>query len=264
MLLDCRLRRKQYNRAAATVDAELTPNAAVDPSVATSASNTSKPPLSAATSINNSNSANGGSPSPANTAPPATSGVRFGADVVDSDAKPLRLGNEATKQQSSKFSVYSEAPMLSGAEMEEYSKESLIQSCLAVSVLRGDMIPKSENDSKLHHSYETIIRLVPFTDLLLYDISKDELDATQYEEKIANIPPISVMKVFDGYRSLMLDLEGLGVFPKDHSYKAQDYDEDDATRRRAIVIEAPFPKTFRRSSIGFSLTEQQLQMRYYW
>lgn len=153
--------------------------------------------------------------------------------------------------------------MLSGAEMEEYSKESIVNSFLAVSVLRGDMIPKADGDSKLHHSYETIIRVLPFRDVVLdAAVVRDEIDVAVYDARVATIPPISIMKVFDGYRTLMLDLESMGVFPKDHAHKAQAYDEDDSTRRRAIVIDAPFPKTFRRSSLGINLSEQQLQMRY--
>eukprot|EP01033_Poteriospumella_lacustris_P017323 gene17323-12381_t len=196
------------------------------------------------------------------------SSVRFAADVNDNSDRPaLRLGdaNNASsppRNNSSKFSVYSEAPMLSGAEMEEYSKESFVNSFLAVSVLRGDMIPKTDGDSKLHHSYETIIRVLPFRDVVLdAAVVRDEVDVAVYDARVATIPPISIMKVFDGYRTLMLDLEAMGVFPKDHAHKAQAYDEDDSTRRRSIVIDAPFPKTFRRSSLGINLSEQQLQMR---
>lgn len=188
--------------------------------------------------------------------------VRFAASVHDNSDRPaLRLGDTPNRN-SSKFSVYSEAPMLSGAEMEEYSKESVVSSYLAVSVLRGDMIPKSDGDSKLHHSYETIIRILPFSEVILdASIVRDEVDVAIYNSRIATMPPISIMKVFDAYRTLMLDLESMGVFPKDHAQKAQAFDEDDSTRRRSIVLDAPFPKTFRRSSLGFGLTDSQLQMR---
>lgn len=154
--------------------------------------------------------------------------------------------------------------MLSGAEMEEYSKEAIVASFLAVSVLRGDMIPKSPEDTKTHHSYETIIRVLPWQDVILNDgslLKEDVHDIEAYTTKINGIPAISVAKVFDGYRTLMTDLEALGVFPRDHAHKAEAFNDDDFTRRRAIVIDAAFPKTFRRSSLGFSLTEQQLQMR---
>jgi len=55
--------------------------------------------------------------------------------------------------------------MLSGAELEEYSKE-LIQSeyCVTVSVLRGDiMIPKRLNETRLH---ESIISMLPYKELI--------------------------------------------------------------------------------------------------
>lgn len=265
-VVGCRLRRKQERNA--------------NSNNATVASLPTPPPV--ANNNSNSNSINkSSSPAPSSTSTavvttssPEPSGplggqssVRFAADVNDNSDRPaLRLGDgnnaSPSRNNSSKFSVYSEAPMLSGAEMEEYSKESIVNSFLAVSVLRGDMIPKADGDSKLHHSYETIIRVLPFRDVVLdAAIVRDEVDVAVYENRVATIPPISIMKVFDGYRTLMLDLESMGVFPKDHAHKAQAYDEDDSTRRRSIVIDAPFPKTFRRSSLGISLSDQQLQMR---
>lgn len=224
---------------------------------------------SAATAPSTSTAVVSSSSEPASAGPlGGQSSVRFAADVTDNSDRPaLRLGDanntSPSRNNSSKFSVYSEAPMLSGAEMEEYSKESFVNSFLAVSVLRGDMIPKTDGDTKLHHSYETIIRVLPFRDVVLdAAVVRDEVDVALYDARVATIPPISIMKVFDGYRTLMLDLEAMGVFPKDHAHKAQAYDEDDSTRRRSIVIDAPFPKTFRRSSLGINLSEQQLQMRY--
>jgi hypothetical protein len=149
--------------------------------------------------------------------------------------------------------------MLTGAEMEEYSKENLITPYLAISILRGEMIPKSKEDTKLHHSYETILRLLPYEEVMIDN--KEEVDREQYISLFSTISPITISKVFDGYRTLLQELETCGIFSKDHTTKAQQYNEDEFTRRRAIIIDAAFPKTFRRSSLGMSLTEQQLQMR---
>jgi hypothetical protein len=51
--------------------------------------------------------------------------------------------------------------MYTGKELEEYAKESILPPALAVSILRGEMIPKSRGGeeeegvgSRLHHSYE--------------------------------------------------------------------------------------------------------------
>lgn len=264
---DCRLRRKQErnsNSNNATVANLPTP-----PSFRATNNNGNTSSTAAVAASSTSTAVVSSSSEPASAGPlGGQSSVRFAADVNDNSDRPaLRLGDanntSPPRNNSSKFSVYSEAPMLSGAEMEEYSKESFVNSFLAVSVLRGDMIPKTDGDSKLHHSYETIIRVLPFRDVVLdAAVVRDEVDVAVYDARVATIPPISIMKVFDGYRTLMLDLEAMGVFPKDHAHKAQAYDDDDSTRRRSIVIDAPFPKTFRRSSLGINLSEQQLQMRY--
>lgn len=44
--------------------------------------------------------------------------------------------------------------MYTGAQLAEYAKETIVVPFMAVSVLRGDMIPKHADDSRLHHSYE--------------------------------------------------------------------------------------------------------------
>lgn len=43
---------------------------------------------------------------------------------------------------------------LTTAELGEYSKETYVNGYLAVSVLSGEMMAKSTDDTKLHHSYE--------------------------------------------------------------------------------------------------------------
>lgn len=72
-----------------------------------------------------------------------------------SDASPQKAA--ASRVQSSRFSTVSEVPVLSGAELEEYSRETIIGDCFAISVLRGDMIPKRPNETRLHYSYEVCI-----------------------------------------------------------------------------------------------------------
>lgn len=175
--------------------------------------------------------------------------------------------------------------------MEEYSRETIVNELLAISVLRGEEIPKTPGDTKLHASYESILRVLPLSELpaaltfITYNtantnsaasgrqqpqqqqqfqahvvISKDDLDPDAMA-RLSDIPPAAVTSVFDGYRQLMQDLETVGVFSKDHSSKAAIFDEDDDNRRRSIVIDAAFPKTFRRSSLGLGLTEQQAAAR---
>jgi hypothetical protein len=45
----------------------------------------------------------------------------------------------------------------SSAELGEYSKETIINGVLAVSILKGEMVAKSAEDTKLHQSYEVSI-----------------------------------------------------------------------------------------------------------
>jgi hypothetical protein len=71
------------------------------------------------------------------------------------DASPSKPA--ANRVQSSRFSTVSEVPVLSGAELEEYSRETIIGDCFAISVLRGDMIPKRPNETRLHYSFEVCI-----------------------------------------------------------------------------------------------------------
>lgn len=153
---------------------------------------------------------------------------------------------------STRGSVYSEVPTsFSPAELEEYSKETIVSSFLAVSVLRGDMLTKSPNDSKLHHAYETIVRVLPWVDLTLEVQSMVNMDLYQQH---STLPTVITNKVFDNYRSLMLNLEEVGVVPMDHADRVSEEEE-------IVVIPAPFPRTYRRSALGFGLSESQLQTR---
>lgn len=165
---------------------------------------------------------------------------------------PSRPMNRAASQDSTISRFYT------GAELEEYAKETSLPPCLAVSVMRGEMIPKREGEARLHHSYETILRVLPFDETTFPN--KENIDQDAYQQ-VAAIPPVSVTSVFDGYRQLKESLEECAVFSKDNNGKARQYNESDTARRHAIVINANFAKTLRRSSLGIGLTESQLQLR---
>lgn len=62
-------------------------------------------------------------------------------------------------------------------------------------------------------------------------------------------------KVFDGYRAFKANLETKGVFCHDSVPAGTKLDE------KSIVIEASFPHTHRRSSLGFGLNDTQVVQR---
>ncbi len=63
--------------------------------------------------------------------------------------------HEVPRRQSTAPSTVSELPKgLSSTEIADYAQELFVHDYIAVSVLRGEMMPKNDEDTKLHHSYE--------------------------------------------------------------------------------------------------------------
>lgn len=94
-----------------------------------------------------------------------------------------------------------------------------------------------------------------------------DVDTGLYE-KINGLPPISVSYPFDKYRSLKQDLEETGVFTRDNTRGANEYNEkttklysSGSNPMLAIILDCDFPRTYKRSSLGFALSEQQLHER---
>eukprot|EP01031_Cornospumella_fuschlensis_P027566 gene27566-33292_t len=169
-----------------------------------------------------------------------------------------RINSQRSMQRAGSVDSTITTTQYTGAELAEYSKENVLAPCLAVSVMRGDMMPKEDGESKLHHSYETIVRILPWEETSFPD--KDALDGEAYAAH-AKLPPIAVQRPFDGYRTLKLQLEELGLFTKDAAQAALKFNEDHSKRRHAISLVASFPRTLRRSSLGIGLTDAQLQIR---
>eukprot|EP00981_Chlorochromonas_danica_P004836 scaffold967_cov173-Ochromonas_danica.AAC.47 len=209
----------------------------------------------------------------------SNSGTLVTTDAI-SQLENRKLSNRQISSSRKAHSIDSEAAALyTGAELAEYAKETILPPFLAVSVLRGDMVPKHEADNRLHHTYDTIIRILSLQDSTYKD--KDNVDPEAYALQ-SHLPPITVSKVFDGYRQLKASLEDIGVqcnilsawlfcaltvlyiagvFSRDTQDKAKQYNEGESIRRYAMIIPAIFPRTYRRSSLGLSLTEPQLQTR---
>ena len=77
----------------------------------------------------------------------------------------------------------------------------------------------------------------------------DKIDREAYSA-ISMLPAKKVLKVFDGYRQLKVQLEERNIFSQELKEKAKDV-------TGAFVIPANFPKTYKRSSLGLSLGENE-------
>ena len=79
------------------------------------------------------------------------------------------------------------------------------------------------------------------------------MDVEQYG-RLSRLPPLSVSKVFDVYRTLMRQLEEKRVYSKDRL-------ETSASTGGCVVLDAVFPPTYGKSSLGIGLTEAEKQER---
>eukprot|EP01038_Epipyxis_sp_PR26KG_P004348 gene4348-6152_t len=155
---------------------------------------------------------------------------------------------------SSRESIFSDSKsvIFSPHELEEYSKEKIINYFLAVSVLRGDLMAKKANEGDKHHSYEVIVRIQTLSDVFDYP-DKDNIDVEEYN-KLHSFPPLGNSKVFANYRQLKTDLEACNVYAKGDKQKP-------VPNKPIIIIDSMFPKTYARSAMGLGLTETQLATR---
>ena len=80
---------------------------------------------------------------------------------------------------------------------------------------------------------------------------KSDVDADTYTVMLAFLRPIRVSKTFDSYRSLKENLEKAGVY----------FSEASTNPPNCLVVDAPFPKTFAKSVMGFTLSEAQVAQR---
>ncbi len=96
-----------------------------------------------------------------------------------------------------------------------------------------------------------MIRILEIYEVM--DFDKTELDIDAYA-RYSNMQPKAVNKVFDAYRSLKTALQDVHVYSKDTQSEAN-------KDPRAVVVDAPFPKTYPKSKLGIGLTESQLQLR---
>ena len=101
---------------------------------------------------------------------------------------------------------------------------------------------------------------------------KHEMDAEDYISKYVNqstLYTVHVNKVFDAYRTLKETLESRydvychNELPPGYNFSGVLNDEfaSGGKKESIVVIEATFPKTYRRSSYGVPLTEKQIQDR---
>jgi hypothetical protein len=81
----------------------------------------------------------------------------------------------------------------------------------------------------------------------------DSIDPAAYEAQV-KATRLSVAVAFDSYRELKNDLERVHVFSSDNPA------DSSAARQngfKVIVIDAPFPPTLAKSSVGIALTEME-------
>lgn len=103
---------------------------------------------------------------------------------------------------------------------------------------------------------QTQLRILDIYEVTTVD--KTELDAALYA-RYSGMAAKSTNKVFDGYRSLKAALQESHVYSRDTAGEA-------SRDPRAVVIDAPFPKTYSKSKLGIGLNESELQQRLviYW
>lgn len=86
------------------------------------------------------------------------------------------------------------------------------------------------------------------------------MEGVVYNTNYANNPiyNVSTTKVFDAYRTMKENLESrFSIYS--HNEIPTNIEAD--KRASLIIIEASFPRTYRRSTFGFQLSERQIQER---
>jgi hypothetical protein len=83
---------------------------------------------------------------------------------------------------------------------------------------------------------------------------KHKFDVEAYSH-LSMLPAKQALKVFDGYRQLRLQLEEEDIYSLDREKAAKD-------RSKAIILGASFPRTYKRSSFGMSLNENEIKTRF--
>jgi hypothetical protein len=89
--------------------------------------------------------------------------------------------------------------------------------------------------------------------------NKKNIDLELYEKKLLKNETKKVFYAFNEYRNLKNNLEVNNVFCKDFE-KNKNLLLD--KNNNIIIIDAYFPKTFKMSTMGFNLNENQLLERY--
>lgn len=109
------------------------------------------------------------------------------------------------------------------------------------------------------------MRILPFAETAA--ANDPEVDKLQYQN-IAGIPPIMIGYPFDRYRTLKQDLETAGVFTKENIRGLNDFNDRSSKLYPAgsnpvmgIRLDCDFPRTYKRSSLGLALLEEQLAER---
>lgn len=155
------------------------------------------------------------------------------------------------------------ASTMTASKLLEFAKETIIYSFLGVRVTMGEMVSKKNNSKnnrdKRHPGYETLIRILPFQEVVYPE--KQKIDEEAYQQMQSgssssnnSASVLSVTQAFASYRALKNELESQGVYCHRSGVRPSEY-------KSVVVLDAVFPKTYRRSSFGVKLTERQLQTR---
>jgi hypothetical protein len=161
---------------------------------------------------------------------------------------------------SSHFVSNNSASSMTAANLIELRKETVIYSFLGLQVKMADF----DNDNKDNDiCYETVLRILPFTDVVYAESHKVDEDA--YMAMQNELKPISIIKDFTGYQVFKDELEEKGVFCRNRSPSGSNDKKFNKgnTTHSLMIINAAFPKSYRRrSSFGLSLSDRKLRTRY--
>lgn len=91
------------------------------------------------------------------------------------------------------------------------------------------------------------IRILTYNELT--NPEKKDMDVEEYQ-KLCRLPMFTLSKVFDAYRTLMRALEEKRVYSKDRL-------ETSASTGGCVVLDAVFPPTYGKSSLGIGLNEAE-------
>lgn len=125
--------------------------------------------------------------------------------------------------------------------------------------------------------------MLPFREIQVIDSLKNEMNVAAYEDQLARTPPINIARPFDGYRDLKQNLEKCGVVCRknittdtsanqnstdydrrteaSYSVMSADVSEYFGDQKDLIIINADFPRTYKRSAFGIKLSDEQITKR---